>query len=477
MQDETLHILVTRHPYEWIESMQRNGFYAPFHKGLPMKQFLALEWLSLDMSPSHLLMVENHLRTNPPQQTGAAPGRRFLLSPQASVQGTALDGVGSHAQPQPSPQQRTACSAQRQGQNRSTCWHQDAEFSCVPAPLATAAGAEDGNARPIQGCLPREISRRVCHPRALLCKRRHPFLTSLHVTFWERAAKAVAVTTGDEAADDFRELLASGTAAQDWEAAEQEDLRTASGCAAGAPSCFVPSIPADSSAFGDLVSKHRSQCCANNRTFSCVVAPEGFQVLEDPGWFPSKFCLDEATNLRKCGAGFLLCRTDSKERYPWIVDPVAWKHVSALLHRDPRKPDPANPRLSQWTKNNNMAGSNFRQLFPAARDTEISTLEMDVGRLLEHVKVKELLKDRDPDTGQRFPNVIALREAKLRDWLRVSQTLRYSHHVTCRDFMLDPRELLETLENKFMLIRKSHLGWETDLCVWRFGMCQKVIPS
>mmetsp|Transcript_58976 Transcript_58976/g.156398 ORF Transcript_58976/g.156398 Transcript_58976/m.156398 type:complete len:560 (-) Transcript_58976:776-2455(-) len=367
--DETLHILVTRHPYEWIESMQRNGFYAPFHKGLPMKQFLALEWLSLDMSPSHLLMVENHLRTNPPQQTGAAPGRRFLLSPQASVQGTALDGVGSHAQPQPSPQQRTACSAQRQGQNRSTCWHQDAEFSCVPAPLATAAGAEDGNARPIQGCLPREISRRVCHPRALLCKRRHPFLTSLHVTFWERAAKAVAVTTGDEAADDFRELLASGTAAQDWEAAEQEDLRTASGCAAGAPSCFVPSIPADSSAFGDLVSKHRSQCCANNRTFSCVVAPEGFQVLEDPGWFPSKFCLDEATNLRKCGAGFLLCRTDSKERYPWIVDPVAWKHVSALLHRDPRKPDPANPRLSQWTKNNNMAGSNFRQLFPAARDT------------------------------------------------------------------------------------------------------------
>eukprot|EP00292_Cryptomonas_paramecium_P011667 CAMPEP_0113727112 /NCGR_PEP_ID=MMETSP0038_2-20120614/40876_1 /TAXON_ID=2898 /ORGANISM="Cryptomonas paramecium" /LENGTH=306 /DNA_ID=CAMNT_0000657933 /DNA_START=675 /DNA_END=1596 /DNA_ORIENTATION=+ /assembly_acc=CAM_ASM_000170 len=29
---ETLHILVTRHPYEWIDSMQKNGFYAPFHK-------------------------------------------------------------------------------------------------------------------------------------------------------------------------------------------------------------------------------------------------------------------------------------------------------------------------------------------------------------------------------------------------------------------------------------------------------------
>mmetsp|Transcript_58947 Transcript_58947/g.156158 ORF Transcript_58947/g.156158 Transcript_58947/m.156158 type:complete len:179 (-) Transcript_58947:116-652(-) len=102
---------------------------------------------------------------------------------------------------------------------------------------------------------------------------------------------------------------------------------------------------------------------------------------------------------------------------------------------------------------------------------------MDVGRLLEHVKVKELLKDRDPDTGQRFPNVIALREAKLRDWLRVSQTLRYSHHVTCRDFMLDPRELLETLESKFNLRRKLRLGarggWDTDLCVWHFGVCQQ----
>jgi hypothetical protein len=52
IQNETLHILVTRHPYEWLESMRRNAFYSGFHKGLEMDKFLTLEWMSLDIEPA-----------------------------------------------------------------------------------------------------------------------------------------------------------------------------------------------------------------------------------------------------------------------------------------------------------------------------------------------------------------------------------------------------------------------------------------
>jgi hypothetical protein len=51
----------------------------------------------------------------------------------------------------------------------------------------------------------------------------------------------------------------------------------------------------------------------------------------------------------------------------------------------------------------------------------------------------EKMGDRDPDTGKRFPTALAMREAKLRDWLRVAARLRHSGHIACRDFMVDPR--------------------------------------
>mmetsp|Transcript_17333 Transcript_17333/g.47724 ORF Transcript_17333/g.47724 Transcript_17333/m.47724 type:complete len:124 (-) Transcript_17333:792-1163(-) len=55
------------------------------------------------------------------------------------------------------------------------------------------------------------------------------------------------------------------------------------------------------------------------------------------------------------------------------------------------------------------------------------------------IEIKELHQDRNPISQNRFPNVVAMREAKLRDWLRVSQSFRFSYHIGCRDFMLDPR--------------------------------------
>lgn len=35
--------------------------------------------------------------------------------------------------------------------------------------------------------------------------------------------------------------------------------------------------------------------------------------------------------------------------------------------------------------------------------------------------------------------MLAMREAKLRDWLRIGPGLPHSDHAACRDFMLDPR--------------------------------------
>ncbi len=57
-------------------------------------------------------------------------------------------------------------------------------------------------------------------------------------------------------------------------------------------------------------------------------------------------------------------------------------------------------------------------------------------------KVPEMLGDRDPDTGRRFPTVLAMRAAKLRDWLRVERRLLHADRAACRDFMLDPRCVL-----------------------------------
>ena len=49
-EEGVLHVLVTRHPYEWLDSMRRNAFYINFHKRQDMASFLTLEYTSLDVS-------------------------------------------------------------------------------------------------------------------------------------------------------------------------------------------------------------------------------------------------------------------------------------------------------------------------------------------------------------------------------------------------------------------------------------------
>mmetsp|Transcript_19182 Transcript_19182/g.52958 ORF Transcript_19182/g.52958 Transcript_19182/m.52958 type:complete len:655 (+) Transcript_19182:58-2022(+) len=93
----------------------------------------------------------------------------------------------------------------------------------------------------------------------------------------------------------------------------------------------------------------------------------------------------------------------------------------------------------------------------------------------------EVMSERDPDTGRRFPTVMAMRERKLRDWVDATTQgrggaaarVRNAAHVACRDFMMDQRSVLEMLEKKYGLTRskRSAASWQLDGCIRRFGSC------
>lgn len=49
----------------------------------------------------------------------------------------------------------------------------------------------------------------------------------------------------------------------------------------------------------------------------------------------------------------------------------------------------------------------------------------------------EVLEDRDQDQMHRFPSILAMRAAKLRDWFMATKDLDFTTHIPCRDFFLD----------------------------------------
>ena len=60
-----------------------------------------------------------------------------------------------------------------------------------------------------------------------------------------------------------------------------------------------------------------------------------------------------------------------------------------------------------------------------------------------------------------------------RDWLNFSQQLPFTHHVSCRDFMLDPDGVLDDLTSRFGFTRKAPglIGGISFPCVFSFGKC------
>mmetsp|Transcript_51840 Transcript_51840/g.135231 ORF Transcript_51840/g.135231 Transcript_51840/m.135231 type:complete len:178 (+) Transcript_51840:999-1532(+) len=140
-------------------------------------------------------------------------------------------------------------------------------------------------------CLPWDVSGHFCNPRSLLCKRRHSFLLSLHLKAWERASQIVARGLGSQSTSHhFQDLLALGKGKDDLEAAKEEEARTTASLSCSvsqvcldivAPAFHSPKElnPSSSTSLPrDPMSRGRTQCCVQNRTYECVAAPGNFNV-------------------------------------------------------------------------------------------------------------------------------------------------------------------------------------------------------
>jgi len=66
---------------------------------------------------------------------------------------------------------------------------------------------------------------------------------------------------------------------------------------------------------------------------------------------------------------------------------------------------------------------------------------------------KEMMGDRDPDTGKRFANVLKLRSAKLRSWLQLQDRVPHCIHIRYEDLSADPETVLADLASRFNLHR------------------------
>jgi hypothetical protein len=61
----------------------------------------------------------------------------------------------------------------------------------------------------------------------------------------------------------------------------------------------------------------------------------------------------------------------------------------------------------------------------------------------------EMLHERDPATGERFANVLALRTAKARAWLALSERVRHVAFVRYEDAAEDPRRFVREFARRF----------------------------
>eukprot|EP00292_Cryptomonas_paramecium_P011848 CAMPEP_0113693512 /NCGR_PEP_ID=MMETSP0038_2-20120614/19705_1 /TAXON_ID=2898 /ORGANISM="Cryptomonas paramecium" /LENGTH=292 /DNA_ID=CAMNT_0000615591 /DNA_START=468 /DNA_END=1343 /DNA_ORIENTATION=+ /assembly_acc=CAM_ASM_000170 len=196
----TLHLLITRHPYEWMVSMQRGGFGASLLRTQNMSEFLRTEWVSfLDDEP----VLEQYAREHPPKII------RFDHSLPASPPNTPIPlhtaprPLWLHKQIFPLPD----CvfghvSALRRSQ---ACDHGGRRFLCTPVPgvprNADWTSREDS---PLQGCFGANRSATACPTEApWLCLDPHPFLTELAPGAWALAAALLDGPKGTRALDDF----------------------------------------------------------------------------------------------------------------------------------------------------------------------------------------------------------------------------------------------------------------------------------
>lgn len=66
---------------------------------------------------------------------------------------------------------------------------------------------------------------------------------------------------------------------------------------------------------------------------------------------------------------------------------------------------------------------------------------------------KEMLHERDPNTGDRFSNVLRMRSAKIAHTLALSEIVENFVHVRLADLQADPEGLIDSLCSKYRLRR------------------------
>eukprot|EP00960_Hanusia_phi_P050117 760006-Hanusia_phi.AAC.2 len=174
-------------------------------------------------------------------------------------------------------------------------------------------------------------------------------------------------------------------------------------------------------------------------------AGKGYTCLPVPGYrnnrgnmlAPSLSCLDGRTSREKCKDGKFFCKNLQKQL--WMSQRSVWNSLRRILE----------------SSNKHFQSKDVRNLNTRAPPRLSSA---------------ELLQDRDPDTQERFPNILAMREAKIMDWMLIADKVyNFSSHVACRDFYLSPEAVLERLESFFGLSRRAQT-WDLSQCEMIHGV-------
>lgn len=68
----------------------------------------------------------------------------------------------------------------------------------------------------------------------------------------------------------------------------------------------------------------------------------------------------------------------------------------------------------------------------------------------------EMMSERDPETGERFPNVLRLRTAKIRNWEGLRARTTHTEYVRYEDLAASPSGYLASLSGRFGLMQTDH---------------------
>ena len=468
--EETLNILVSRHPYEWLASMRRHPFYAGLHYDKSMTDFLTQEWASFrlrDLDDADNKKSPATLREN--GNITVEWGRARSVGP------CAWAGQLDRMQECHQSEGRGGASGRAMRCTRipglvPSMWKNDQDGGA--GMLGEAASL----------CANATESLKHCRDEMFLCA-----VAGIHV--WEHSGWRAHLESALHARG---KMQAMGTVAE-----------------RKGKFCYRK--------LGGTVVKEVDQMCAPAKyaasppedLYECQKVPE-YEVGQGFELAPSPTCLSGGYAWGVCEEGMFLCRI--MRLNVWHGDPAqrsSWQHSRELLksatrlsaragslrwhaaHITPhaarkmrhapcavcappcRSPLPSpspshaafvafSARVCAHELDRGQACSmcvcvcvwcvcvrgvgiapgprSDRGPFSLPPPPRLATLGWMGGSDGRHWQ-QTFGADKDPDMGTRFPSIAALRTAKLRDWFRVSQNMSFTTHLACRDLYLEPSKV------------------------------------